>query len=330
VRTTLCRGQQQLASNIVLIDGFSGSGKALIGGFFGHLHRAEQWQVDDVYEYLAILNYIGELSTESLSALLKTKSDKALYNLRIGRNVNFRPSDLSSPFNDDLHEKYLKRLTSCEGQPVVDDIRASDPILPLNIHFIFGYSDALLTGFGDRLKLYILMLRHPLALIEAWHCGGWVRRVGSDSREFNLCIAHGKFRLPWYAREYASLYLSATDMERAILTVRELYVRCFAMYRALDLDLKRKVLPICFEDFVSHPEAYVDNICHRLNTVRAPSFGSRLSSLMGNRVREEPTDWFAFFSNKYRLELTSAYRGMILDLIDSYEKFRNEVRMFTD
>jgi hypothetical protein len=63
----LSRDSQILAKNIVLIDGFSALGESLIGPIFGYLERSEQWQVDDFYEYIAVLNYLGEISSELLT-----------------------------------------------------------------------------------------------------------------------------------------------------------------------------------------------------------------------------------------------------------------------
>ncbi|MEO1943074.1 MAG: hypothetical protein ABGY11_02130, partial [Candidatus Thioglobus sp.] len=72
-----------------MIDGFSDSGKSLVAAIFGYLDRSEQWQVNEIYEYISILNYIGEISDNSTSVILNIEADKHLYNLMIGRNVNF-------------------------------------------------------------------------------------------------------------------------------------------------------------------------------------------------------------------------------------------------
>ena len=98
MKKTLSRKNVLLASNIVIVDGFSSSGKSLLLSILGCLDRIEQCQFDYFYEYLSILNYQEKISFESMRAMIETKSDMHINNLFIGRNVNFRSSDFTSPF----------------------------------------------------------------------------------------------------------------------------------------------------------------------------------------------------------------------------------------
>ena len=322
----LGRDSQSLAKDIVLIDGFSSSGKSLIGPIFGYLERSEQWQVDDFYEYISILNYLGEVSSESLSALIKVNADKLLYNLSLGRNVNFRATDLSSPYYDNLQDLYLQRLNKKEGDSVSKEIIKYNPILPLNIHNMFGYSRALFDGFGDRLKLYIIMLRDPFVLIGEWHNRGWVNRLGSDNREFTLCINYNGNSIPWYALEYADQYLMSTDFEKAILTVYNLYNRIFKMYRNLTPKEKKKIMVIFFEDFELYPEGYINKICHTLNTKKSENFQyilQKLSLPKKNKAKELPS--LKIFSNKHKKEIPENIYSLLQDLESDYLKFNSEI-----
>ena len=150
---SITRAGQNIASNIVIIDGFSSSGKSLVAPILGYLDKTEQWQMRYEYEYLSILHLVGEISTQSASALLKLQADNHLYDLMIGRNVNFRKTDSSSPYYDGLEEVYLSRIEQEEGDHVLDREDNKGLILPLHVHYLFGKTDILYKGFDKNLKL---------------------------------------------------------------------------------------------------------------------------------------------------------------------------------
>lgn len=318
----LSRDSQILAKDIVVIDGFSSTGKSLIGPIFGYLERSEQWQIDDFYEYIAILNYLGEVSSKSLSAIIKVKADKLLYNLYIGRGVNFRATDLSSPYYDNLQDLYLQRLKKEEGDSASEEILKCNPILPLNIHCMFGYSRALFDGFDDRLKLYILMLRDPFFLIDAWHKGGWVNRVCLANREFNLCIKFHNNSIPWYALEYADKYLVCTDFEKAMLTVYNLYIRIFKMYESLNHQEKDKIIIVFFDEYKSNPEGYIDRICHILNTKKSDKFQYIMEKLsLPRKDKDKDVTTLKNFSNAYKEEISEEFYNLMKNLESEYLNF---------
>ena len=91
----LSRKNLDIVNNIILIDGFSGTGKSLLGSILSHLPRAEQWQTDYFYEQIAILDYLHQLPLQSAKALCEVKSNETIYNLFIGRNVNFRSTNVA-------------------------------------------------------------------------------------------------------------------------------------------------------------------------------------------------------------------------------------------
>lgn len=316
------RGEQCLADDIVLIDGFSSSGKSLLAAVFGYLRRSEQWQIDYFYENIAVMNYIGELADASASSMLKNYADRHLYDLRIGRGVNFRKKDMSSPYADGLHRRYISRLNKNDGNQVVEEIRDVRPILPLHVHYVFGYSDILLRGFDDRLKLYAVMLRSPFSLIDAWYRGGWEDRVCNDDREFSLCCKSDGKTVPWYVVEYMDQYLSATLLEKSILVVYNLYCRIVEMYESLSEEMKKKMLILSFEQFSVNPSPYIDDICSRLETERSGNFEVIMEKLqLPRKESSEGMSSLDDFMSRYRGEVSSEYGGMLEELEDKYLDF---------
>ena len=239
---TLSRENQNIIDNIVFIDGFSGSGKSLIASLFGYLQKTEKWQLDSKYEYVAILYYLDKINIDTAKTMLHLIADNHIYDLMLSRNVNFRTSDQSSPHYDGLEEKYLKRLSKMDGDKVVEDIKFNKYILPIHVHYIFGNSDILFSSYKAKLKLYLMVLRNPFDLIKAWHEGNWVNRIANDNRDYHICVQKDNNIVPWYTIDYYEEYISANDMEKAILTIYYYYKKVFTQYNNLSVINKNKTL----------------------------------------------------------------------------------------
>ena len=77
----------------------------------------------------------------------------------MGRNVNFRYSDLSSVFQSDKKYKYFKRIFS-EGDEVIPEIiNKKKPILHFATHNLLPRSEILFKTFSNNLK-FINIVRH--------------------------------------------------------------------------------------------------------------------------------------------------------------------------
>lgn len=324
----LDRGTQCLANEIVVIDGFSSSGKSLFGPFLGYLKRCEQWQIDGYYENIAVMNYLGVLDAGAVPSLLKTYADKHIYNLAIGRNVNFRRSDCSSPYFDGLQDKYLARLTAPEGDVVADKMKMSKPILPINIHNVFGFSDILIRGFDERLKLYILTLRDPIYLIEAWHVRNWNNRICKVDREFTLCCLHEGISIPWFVVEYADQYLAASDLRKSILVLYNYYSGIFRMFNNLDSEVREKLFIVPFEDFACNSIEYIEVLCGRLGTEKNEQFDSFVAS---HQVESEVLPWSDSseqFIERYASQLKADDISTVRKLGSMYQRFIERNSLF--
>ena len=96
------RKKQNICNNIVVVDGFSRSGKSMVARMLGYLHRCEQWQTEYLYEFIAQMDGLNKISRDASEAIINMWVDIHIYNLMIGRNVNSRKTDSSSPYYDGL------------------------------------------------------------------------------------------------------------------------------------------------------------------------------------------------------------------------------------
>ena len=320
----ITRAGQNIASDIVIIDGFSSSGKSLISPILGYLKKTEQWQINYIYEYIAILHFNGEISTQSATSFLKLQADNHLYDLMIGRNVNFRKTDSSSPYFDGLEEIYLSRIEQLEGDHVLSKAENKGLILPLHVHYLFGKTDILYKSFDKNLKLYLTVIRDPFLLIQTWFNSGFPRYLCKKSREFTICCKCEGGTVPWFAINYAKEYLLANELEKSILTVFDYYSNVRKMYNSLSKTNLEKTLIIEFEKFVFHPETYVDKMSSALKTSRRDSFDDIMKKLSLPRETVDKLGYDAFLK-KYRRNLSQKYIILLEKLENIYTLLKSDI-----
>ena len=99
-----------LAENVVIIDGYRGCGKTLFGPIISSLDRVEILNFAFEIEFICRLYKLNKITKDATDALTKMFIDHKLYQTMMGRETNFRYSDLSSVFNYSEPLKYFKRI----------------------------------------------------------------------------------------------------------------------------------------------------------------------------------------------------------------------------
>lgn len=316
---------QRLAKNIVIIDGFSRSGKTLLAPVLSSMERAELWCLDYLFESLSTLHLLGKIDKKACAMMLQLFSDIDLYHQSIGRNTNFRKDDDSGAAKNGLEEVYRLKAASPAGDATVRQIQKKKSILFLMTHYIFGASDILFGAFKDRLKLYILMERHPLWLVESWYEGQWDKRIGNDPREFQLCCQSGGKVVPWFAAGWAKEYASLGRMEQAIRVMDHFDKSFQARYRRLSNADKKKFLRVPFERFAQGPALFLNRIQKLLKTL--PTARTRQIMSEANVPRVFPSTFLEEQAKRMEAILKKEkvrpqYRKMLDRLCDQYAKER--------
>lgn len=258
---------QHMAQHIVLLDGMSGSGKALIAPLLTSLERGELWQLDYLYDYICVLDHYQKMDRNAACTLANLSANTHLYNLMISRNTNFRSTDISSIFANGLADRHEKRLAVKDGDAIVDRIRKTQPILTLMTHYTFAVSDVLFEAFGNRLKAYINIVRHPLWLVESWFKGKWHEKYGKNPRCYQILFDVAGKPIPWYAAELGAEYERLSPIDLSIRIV-EIFIRSNQKrFKTMNSEDQSKVLVIPFERFVVDPNPFLKQICEIIGTV---------------------------------------------------------------
>ena len=91
----------------------------------------------------------NKISEDAAIALLRAQTDEFIYNSSIGRNLNFRPTDDSSVYNNANPNKYKKTIFK-DGVRAVNFIK-SKPILSCAPHNALSGAE-FFKAFGKKLK----------------------------------------------------------------------------------------------------------------------------------------------------------------------------------
>ena len=250
-----------LAENIVIIDGLPGCGKTMLSPILSSFERVELTSYLFEVEWICRLNYLKKIHKDASKFMVHNLIDHKLYQTMMGREVNFRYSDISSVFNYSNPFKYIKRIFQKGDITIPDKIKKEKPILNLATHDLLSMCDPLLDAFGDKL-LFIEVVRHPLFMVIQQALN--MERLLFNSRDMQVKINFKGNDLPYYAYGWEEEFLKANFVEKAILNIK--HQTRLTENKKKKLAGKLKIITIPFEIFVKSPNKFLINIENNLNS----------------------------------------------------------------
>lgn len=241
-----------LCNQIIVLDGISGTGKTMFSPLLSSFDRVQNARFEYMFEYLCISASKRKMSADAAASLLKLLADIKCYDGMISREVNFRPTDLSSVFNSSRPFKYLQQLIMSDGASVSARIEKENPSLLLVTHQLLGCMQPAIDAFGDRLRV-VEMVRHPLYLLDHWD--SYIAMFGANPRDFTLWLNYNSQPVPWFAEGWESDYIQAPAFDKAIYSVASLMKHAFEYYQKEGKSSAIAFVP--FEHFVLSPGPYV-------------------------------------------------------------------------
>jgi hypothetical protein len=264
------------AENIVFVDGLWGCGKTMLSPIVASLDRVELLSFSYEIEHLCAMSYLERISMDASTTLIRMYSDLKLYNCMMGRDVNFRPTDLSSAINDVNPGRYFQRLFEKGDEHIPEKISKEKPILHIASHNLVPFAGPIFNALENRVK-FLEVVRHPLFMIKQQALN--MKNLIGGARDFTVYFTWNGKELPYYVRGWEREYLEATDVEKAILYQKHLTALSQKSYKNSD-----KILVIPFEKFVLRPESYMAAI-HKL--LETSSNDSTVKMLLKQKVPRE-------------------------------------------
>ena len=255
--------KDNFACKVLFIDGLPGSGKSLFSPIIATMDRVENLNYTYEIEHICALRHMDKISADAAEVMIRMQADLKIYNTMMGREVNFRPTDVSSVFQNHDPMSYFKRLFD-EGDKVVPElINKNQPILNLTTHQLLAFSEPIWKSLGNRC-IFIEILRHPLYMFrqQLWN----EENLFGDARSFDIYSLYKEREIPYYALEWKEEYVRLSPAERTINYFLYMTNRTNKAREKMLRDYKAKIITIPFENFVIKPDKWMNRITDALGT----------------------------------------------------------------
>lgn len=246
-----------LAEKVVLVGGQDGCGKTMLSPIVAALDRVEKLTYSYEIEHVCTLHYLGKIETDAAVAFIRMLTDLKLYDSMMSREVNFRPSDLSSVFRDAVPFRYIRRLFQKGDAAVPGRIEREKPILHITAHKLLPIGESVFQALGNRV-VFIEVVRHPLYMINQQTLN--MERLLQDVRDFVVYFQYNDTQLPYYTLGWEDLFIRSNPVEKAIYCIEKLTEMVKTSRRKLVEKYDARILTVPFENFVVAPWPYMEQI----------------------------------------------------------------------
>ena len=261
-KTTIVR-QEMMAKKVVIVDGQAGCGKTMLSPIVASLDRVELLSYAFEVEFICRLYNLKKIDHDASVAMVRMLTDHKLYQTMMGRDVNFRYSDLSSVFKSPNKWKYFKRIFQRGDDVIPARIRKESPILNLTTHELLSVSQPIMSGMAESV-VFIEVIRHPLYMIIQQQLN--MENLITSPRDIQVCFSYNGKQLPHFAYGWEDKFLKANPMEKAIYTIDMVAKTTNKMRKIWQDNKKLSIVTIPFEKFVLEPWSYMSEIESKLCT----------------------------------------------------------------
>jgi len=265
--------KEQLAEKIVIVDGQPGCGKTMLSPIMASMERVELLSYAFEIEFICRLFHLNKIDADAAVAMVRMFVDHKLYQTMMGRDTNFRYSDLSSAFKDANPWRYIKRIFGEGDIAVPERIKKERPILNLTTHDLLSMSTPVLDGLGDSVLL-IEVVRHPLYMVKQQQLN--MERLIDNARDIQIYIEYKGEQLPYFTAGWEEQFINANSMEKAIFCIDEITRKSNEKRKFWLAKNEQSIITIPFEKFVIDPWPYIKEIEMKLGT----TMGSKTHKIM--------------------------------------------------
>jgi hypothetical protein len=310
---------------VVFVDGVGHSGKTLLSPILSTYKKVEIPRFHTIFDHLAVLFSCGKISQDAVVAILKNTLDESLCDLMIGRNVNFRPTDMSSAFLGGNFRKYVNRLFEADGDSIIDRIMNISPIYQVQTHEVLGYPAPFFAAFGSDLR-FVEVIRHPTDLIMSWIKRGWGgARFTDDARSFILSFDYFGQQLPYYAYSFRDDYFAMGELERVLNCINSCVASVYRGYDSLSSVQKNQVLLVNFDSLALDTHGALLRVSKFLDIEKGENYDLALREQNVPRQESRARD----DNTKSILEqLPINARKLFSQMLEDFERFSGRPEVF--
>lgn len=309
---------ENLAKNVVIIDGITRSGKSVLSHVIGTFEDTEHIQFYYALEHLISGVALGSVEMNFARAFITSQLNELSCNSLLGRNINFRAGDQTGVPNHPKFDMYKARLEQLEGDHIVEQLRSGQHLFSFLVHDIMVNFDIFETLLPEAKVIEIY--RNPILNIRSCHLKGYGTRFNNDPRFFTLTLSKGLEPVPWYAESQELLWRSLNAMERCVWMVTHLIKKSISQQKIRQRD---SVITISHEDLVQETERVVDDIETFIGRKRTPETSIQLTKQRCPRVIDREIE------KQFLRDIRSLTRkSLVVELESLVENFNDNVYGF--
>ena len=307
----------QIVHEPLFIDGYTRTGKFLLGSLLDSLEKTEYFQNSVFLETSLYLAKLGKIDFQTLKILIQTDLDFNSYNMAIGRNLNSRKSDESSILHSINAKELLSRANTTDQNLLFQNFQKLN-LLPLYITHEALCNVGVLFEIYPYMKL-ISTQRNPISLIMSWRDRGWGHRWGNDPQSFSIAFNQKGKAIPWFAIDWAEEYWNLSEIERIVQGLHHLSILAKKEYENLNSDNKSRILFVEFDKLLTSPLGELDRVANFLGRKLLPGIESTMKR---QRVpREINLVKLERFQDEILAVSSSAIRNLFYELVNEYKIF---------
>ncbi len=257
-----CYHHKQQIKKLLFVDGIGRTGKMLTSKILTSFKNFEQVEFAEFLEYTLAGMSLKKIKKDFAASFVHQIINQIAYNKMIGRNQNYRSTDLTSVKNFKNSQVYEKRAKNKEGSDVFKSL------LKNNNYFIFMTHDVMTNyNFFRELDFNYKMIqiyRNPYDMIFSWYKRGFGHRYNNDPSSFDILIKYKNQLCPYYVAGYKNKWIKMNEIEKCAQIVLNLIKKSLKNHK--NIKFKKNIYTTSYEKIVQNTNIEIGKISKFLNT----------------------------------------------------------------
>tara|TARA_B100000902_G_scaffold347654_1_gene355072 strand:+ start:2198 stop:3148 length:951 start_codon:yes stop_codon:yes gene_type:complete len=250
------------AKKIILITGFTRSGKTLLCPIISSLKDCEQFFFSTISENISVLHYMKSINFNTADYMIKRTINENVQDKLLGRNLNNKKNDFTSLNNYKNKNIYIKRMRSTKKGNFEKSKEFKNNFFPILFHE--GLMNLRLLEKSFNFPKIINISRHPIDLITSWIKKGYVNKHYSSITNTVLTYMYKEKKLPFFCLGIEKKILKQKNKEDKIVQMINNLNKIFKK-NYLNSKKRKNIILIKHDDFVTNPNKFINQICSRFS-----------------------------------------------------------------
>jgi hypothetical protein len=249
-------------NKIIFTNGFNASGKTMLGPIISSIEKVESMLFPYEIEWVSSFLYNESISQESYREFVRQYIDHSIYNQMMGRNSNFRVSDISSVLKSKHKFQYIKRLFKKGDNHIVEKIKSENHTLSFVTCNLIFFIQNLADTLGSRM-LFIETVRDPIYMFKQLKILFKQVIIDNPEKDFTIRVRQDNFSSFYfdYFTDSKFFFKDSNNIDELVVMYLERIIQFYSSVDFKNLNLNGSTLLILpFENFVTSPDPWINNI----------------------------------------------------------------------